>query len=176
MEVLLRTPNVRWKGKILCFERGTVLPSDPRARHRAAPCWEAGLAFPFSLCQLVWSRKPTNGAESQALLVWEPDGEKEGDRDPEQRSSVVTVKQWQLQLGKLNAWVCRNEMSQEDWRVLEQWLSEWGPGQHQHLSGNLWEMQIIGACPTETTCTRKSVVLGTYLESPMNSQAGGLQP
>lgn len=69
MEVLLRTPNVRWKGKILCFERGTVLPSDPRARHRAAPCWEAGLAFPFSLCQLVWSRKPTNGAESQALLV-----------------------------------------------------------------------------------------------------------
>ena len=69
MQVLTRHPTCGEKGRpyALKGEQSFLLIEGPITGN--SPCWEADLAFPFSLCQLVWSRTPTNGAESQALLV-----------------------------------------------------------------------------------------------------------
>lgn len=127
-------------------------------RHRAAPCWEADSAFPFSLCQLVWSRKPTNGAESQALLVLRARRREVGRQRPwtEEQcrdSKTVAVAAGTVEClslrernepGRLacvravNLWMGSRPTSASNWELVR--------------SANYW------ALPHETTCTRKSVV------------------
>ena len=126
-------------------DRGWDLPPNP--------------PFPFSLCQLVWSRKPTNGAESQAFPCAEARGGEVG-RKLEERNKIMTAKQWHFQLdsGMLEP-------------VGTRWAKRTGVSESRdsltgvpRSIGIWWEMQIFSPHLTKTNWMRISMREPSVLE------------